>query len=433
MIFSKTPRNRKKGARRIWDPYAEFESATLPNGLSVYAAHWPGRPWEAMGFLIHSGAEHDPAGLEGLSHFVEHVVSKNVGISQKEMKAFFEDYGGWVTLGSTGYPETTYRFFVPAEKTVLERVFSMFGEMLLSAKLEKSIERERQIIIGEIYSEYPTKVTFDLKVRERRALYAGYWLERFVLPFGNPESVGRITQSDLQSYYDTHYTPANMSIVGVGGMQLSGLIELLSESPFAMSKAGTRTPLPIPVTHFVPPSETRHVLEVSKYFTEQIDVGRYWSIAKIPGNINGLVIRIMKAMFDKTLNEEVREKRAWAYTVDSFLSDFRHFHAFAIGCKGLALKALDEIEEVIESCIASMTDREDLFKRVKHRALMGGLMIDPTGRGVCNDALYYLAYVQRIITLAEIRDDLEHMTMSDVRGALQWLRPEWRWTLITRP
>jgi len=44
----------------MWDPYAEFESATLPNGLKVYAAHWAERPWQAIGFVIHSGAEQDP-------------------------------------------------------------------------------------------------------------------------------------------------------------------------------------------------------------------------------------------------------------------------------------------------------------------------------------------------------------------------------------
>ena len=60
----------------MWDPYSEFRTATLPNGLTVHAAHWPGRPWESVGVLIHSGAEQDPFGLEGLSHFVEHLVSK---------------------------------------------------------------------------------------------------------------------------------------------------------------------------------------------------------------------------------------------------------------------------------------------------------------------------------------------------------------------
>ena len=138
----------------MWDPYAEFQTATLSNGLSVYAAHWPRRSWQAMGFLVHSGAEHDPEGLEGLSHFVEHVVSENASIPTREIFAFFEGHGGAVNLGITGHPSTQYCFFAPADKAILATAFSIFGHMLLSAKLEKCIERERQVIIGEFHRKY---------------------------------------------------------------------------------------------------------------------------------------------------------------------------------------------------------------------------------------------------------------------------------------
>jgi len=417
----------------MWDPYAEFQSAKLPNGLTVHAAHWPGRPWEAMGFLIHTGAEHDPVGLEGLSHFIEHLVSGNAKVSQKEMNAFFEDCGGSVDFGRTGYPSTEYRFFVPADKAILTKAFSMFGSMLFSAKLEKSIERERQVIIGEFHRHYPVRFNFDLHVREHKALYTGYWLERFVCTLGTLESVVRITQSELQSHYDTHYTPANMSIVGVGGMQLSELIDLLSESPFAAKKNGERTPFPKPVTEVGPPSETRYVFEASQLINVPLEVGNYRSVAKIPGNINGRIISLMEDMFNEVLFEEVREQRAWAYAVNSSRHNFRHFYEFSINCNAFALKAIDEIEEVIEICIASITNREDLFEKVKHRALASNFMIDPTGKGVCGNALDDLVEDQRIVSLAEIGNDFERVTMDDVLNSLHWLRPEQRWTLITRP
>jgi predicted Zn-dependent peptidase len=415
----------------MWDPYAEFQSETLPNGLTIYAAYWPERPWEAMGFLIHSGAEHDPIGREGLAHFVEHLVSENANVSKKELIAFFEDCGGMVSLGTTSYPYTYYRFFVPTNKAIVERAFWIFGYMLLSAKLEKFIERERQIIIAEFQRKYPTKFQLDLAVRERKALYAGYWLERFVCPLGNPESVGRITQDELQSYYDTHYTPANMSIIGVGGMKLEELIELLYESPFATIKNGVRTPLPTPITDVAPPLETRYIFEASPIIP--IEVGVYRSVAKIPGNINEQIIRITRGMLNEVLNEELREQRAWVYAIESSYKNFRYFYEFSINCVEIPLNAIGEIEKVIEICIASLEDREDLFEQVKRRALANNFMIDQTARGICNNAINYLANYQRIISLAEIRNNLEQVTMNEVRDLLQWLRPERRWTLIIQP
>lgn len=417
----------------MWDPYAEFESATLPNGLTVYSAYWPERPWEAMGFLIHNGAEHDPVGLEGLSHFVEHLVSGNTIISKKEISAFFEDCGGMVSLGTTGYPYTHYRFFVPTDKEILSRAFSIFGHMLLSAKLERSVESEREIVIGEFNRHYPIRLKLDLDVRERKALYAGYWLERFVRPLGDPESIKRITQNELQSRYDTHYTPTNMSIVGVGGMQLSELVELLAKSPFAINKKGFRTPLPTPAKDFALPSETRHIFEISKHMTVPAQAGGYRSVTKIPGDTQSNAIRILREMLNEVLNEEVREKRAWAYAIDSSRHNFRDFFEFSISCNGLAIKAIDQIEEVVEACVASIKDREDLFEKIKRQTIASNFMVDSTGKNICNGALKDLAEDQRITSLKEIERDLKRTSMSDVCNLLEWLRPERRWTLITKP
>jgi predicted Zn-dependent peptidase len=417
----------------MWDPYAEIQSMTLPNGLTVHAAHWPGRPWESMGFLVHSGAEHDPVGLEGLAHFVEHVISENAGSSAKDIGAFFSDCGGSVNLGSTGFPATNYRFFVPTDKAVLAQAFSLFGQMLLSAKLENFIERERDVIIGEYRQHYPTKIGWDRDVREHRMLYAGHWLERHVRPLGDPDSIGRITQKDLQKYYDTHYTPANMSIVGVGGMSLAELVELLSESPFAVVKKGVRTPTTILTTDVSAPLEVCHVVEVSKHYLAPVEFCGYRSIAKIPSSINGSVIRIVRSMIHEVLYDEVRGRRAWAYAINCSRHNFRDFHRFSIGCGSLALKAVDEIEEVVESCLVSVGGRDDLFEQIKRRALAGNFMVDQSAGRFCDDLLLDLADYQRIISLTEIRDDLSRVTMEEVRSVLEWLRPERRWTCITRP
>ena len=85
----------------MWDPYAEFESATLPNGLTVHAAHWSGRPWQAMGVLVHSCAEQDPVGLEGLAHFTEHLdASRSMEVPAQSVVSFFKDHDGVAGLCS---------------------------------------------------------------------------------------------------------------------------------------------------------------------------------------------------------------------------------------------------------------------------------------------------------------------------------------------
>lgn len=334
----------------MWDPYGEFQSATLSNGLTIHAVHWPERPWEAVGFLIYSGAEQDPVGLEGLAHFIEHLVSKNASISQKEIEAFFEESGGSINTGSTSYGCTHYEFFVPTDRAVVSKAFSLFGQMLLASKMERFIERERQVIIGEFHRSYPLKWKVDLEMRERRALYKGRWLERFITPIGTPESVGRITQADIQTHYDAHYTPANISLVCVGGMKLDEIVQLLSESSLSVNKQGARTPLPAYVEDIDPPLETHYIFEVSKHIStaDPVAVGSYRSVAVIPGNVN-TALRILKNMLNEVLDDEVRQSRAWAYDIRNVFCNFHHFHEFAINCGALKLESLDTIDEVVET------------------------------------------------------------------------------------
>lgn len=419
----------------MWDPYAEFETATLSNGLTIHVAHWLGRPWEVMGFLIHSGAEHDPVGLEGLSHFVEHVVSENASICPKTLSALLENCGGKIALGLTDFPCTKYQFFAPTDNAILSQVLSVFGQMLFSAKLEKGIEKERQVILSEFREHFPFKFRLDLETRRHKMVFAGFWLERMVRPLGSPESISKISQHELQLYYDEHYTPANVSIVAVGGLILQEVVQLLSQSPFAISKQGLRTPLPEPVTEIAPPIENRYIFQLSNHILmpTPLEVGEYRSFAAIPGNISVYALNLFCDMFDEVLMDEIRENRAWTYHIKSSYSNYRGFYEFSIHCAALAVKALYEIETLIEICIASMNDRQDLFEKAKRSALASNLMLDSTGSGVCDVALSDLAIWQKIVSLAEYSENIKEVTMDDICHLVKRLKPERRWTLITQP
>ncbi len=419
----------------MWDPYAEFESTVLSNGLTVHAAHWPGRPWESIGFLIHSGAEHDPVGLEGLAHFVEHLVGNNAPIPQEDLSTFFDDCGGNVDLGATGYPNTEYTCFVPIDDAILGKAFSLLGETLLSSRLEQCVEAQRTVILAEFHREYPRALPFELDRHKAKMLYDGSWLERFVAPLGSPDSIKRITQEDLQLSYDRHYTPKNMSIVAVGGLTVSALVQLLSESPFAMHKDGARTPFPVPVSNVAPPSQTRHVINVSEHMTTSspLEVGGYESVGKLPGTIHRSTVTIVRRLLQQALFQEVRGCRSWAYDISCHTCNFRHLYQFAIVCYGLELQALPTIEQVVDGVIASVGEREDLFDQMKRQMIASVFMVDTTAAGVRDSAMNELIGHQRIRSLAEDLRSFEQVSMTDVRNVLDWLRPDRRWTQITQP
>lgn len=418
----------------MWDPYAEFESAVLPNGLSVYAAHWPNRPWQAMGFLIHSGAMHDHVGLEGTAHFVEHMVSRNVSMPRIKINQHFENRGGSAGFGETSYFGTEFKFFVPIDGS-LESDFSIFGQMLMSARLEKELENQRFVIAEEFKEKFGFKPIHDVLMRERRMVFAGEFISNSISSLGSLDSIGAITQEDLQLFYDKHYVPANMSIVGVGGLALSDILAILEKSPFSADKAGRRSLISEPSYASPYPAENRYVNELSRFMERDSlpKTGAYRSVAKIPGSVNNQTVRIVRDMLGNLLYEELRERLSWTYGIGTSFANFGGFYAFYIGCDSFNLDVIDKIEGVIENLISLAYDNVELFSRMKEKALAKVLLNDLSGKKVRNGAMNDLSLFRRILTAEEFSRWIEDVTIDDVNECLRWLRPERRWTCISCP
>ena len=153
----------------------------------------------------------------------------------------------------------------------------------------------------------------------------------------------------------------------------------------------------------------------------------------MPGTINEQVLSVLRAMLNEVLSEEVREKRMWTYSIGSGYIYSRSFWQFSIGCASFKIQAMDSIEGVIEDCIKSLHDRTDLFEHKRLQLIADSNMIDQNGRQIRDISLMELADWNRISALSEVRDDLERVTMDDVRAVLEMLHPERRWTCITRP
>lgn len=418
------------------DPYSEFETIVLPNGLTVHVAHWPGVAWQYAGFMVHSGCSSDPVGKEGVAHFTEHLVSGNIGISFGEIMKFFEAVGGGASLGTTGYFYTHYSFKGLANARFLAQAFSIFGSMLLTAKLENFFEHERRVIQGEFQKKNSVPHEFEITKLWRKVMYEGHWAERFPAgPLGVPSTIARITQEDAQFYYDQNYTPSNISVVCLGGMKLKEIVSLLVESPFGVVKDGVRRKISVPLRDVRAPSLLHHTIEMSKNLTSEtrMIVGEYESTAKIPGIVSSYTLEFFSQLLNRILFEEVREKRSWAYSIGTSGFNFHEFSSCSIECKGLALEGLDEIEGVVEKCVESVPLREDLFSQEKTSREASRLMRDFNGSSVFNSAFKDLADKQRIVTLAEYDGGFDAVTIDDVREVVPWiLRPQ-RFTILTRP
>lgn len=421
---------------KLWDPYAQFEKTVLPNGLSLYVAHWPKRPWQVVAFLFHSGFECDPIGKEGLCHFTEHCVSESTSLSPKQIDHFFTKHGGGVNLGFTSFAQTFYRFFIPKKKKVLTKALDIFGSMLFEGDMRRAkIEREREVILGEWRKQYPLDVIYEMKIREAKMILKNIWLERFPDALGSVEAIKKISTDDLQNFYDTHFTPANLSVVSVGGWNMEQLSDAFLQSPFAKMKAGARALLHRPISDIESPRENRWEMNLSDYIqgSSPIYVGQYRTVVVLSKEYSPRVLQILRRMFSERLFEEIRDQRGLAYDVEVFYQNYRDFYIFGIECNGLVYESVFKVEEIVETTLNALKKNEKLFEKTKKHILAQQRMIDVDAHQLCDNTVDDLVFLHRILTNEEYYKEIEAVTFEDILKVLPALMPHRRWTVLVKP
>jgi predicted Zn-dependent peptidase len=271
---------------------ANLTEHRLDNGLTFLIYERPGAPVVSFYTYVNVGSAQEVPGITGLAHMFEHMAFKGttkIGTSDyqaearamakvdeayhaydrerrnpfgsdpervAEFKAAWEaaqdeareyvvanefgeiiDRAGGVGLNaSTGADQTNYRYSLPANKVELW------------AYLES--ERFLDPVLREFYKER------DVVMEERRMRIEsqpiGRMIEQFVsaafiahpyhsLGIGYMSDLQTFTREDAQEFYDTYYSPANMTISIVGAVEAKNIIPILDKY-FGRLPAGEPTP-----------------------------------------------------------------------------------------------------------------------------------------------------------------------------------------------
>ncbi len=417
----------------MWDPYAQFETAVLTNGLKVHCAHWPDRPWVQCGFVVRAGANEDPIGKEGLAHFVEHLVFQNAPMSISELNDFASDIGGDVTLGTTYFAATHYHFVVLNEQTHLLNLLNVFGHALLTSTLEKCIESERKIILAEHRFTFQNKSMYEFERIAKMILHPDSRRARAPHPIGTKEAVEVIQEEDLQAFYNAHYVPAKMEIVCIGALTLSQLVSLLNQSPFAMEKR-SESAVRISPDMILSPLEATRTETVLEYTDQGAKEDkkqlRFRTLSRIPFSRFDGACRLFINGMHKLLTERIREAEQMAYDIHVSSEYVDGGYVCHISVNGLTPDSLEKFEKAIASVFADIPSQRLRFERLQRQMLLGELLGDMTGHAVLHKAMRDLCNHGRIISLTEQSDELRMATFEDVLQLLPLFKRKNRLTQL---
>jgi predicted Zn-dependent peptidase len=395
---------------------------TLDNGVRIITEELPYLQSVAMGIWVHSGSRIESPEVNGISHFIEHMLFKGTDRRSTVTIAKEIDSVGGALNAFTGKELTAFYCRVLEEH--VELAADLLSDIFLSSTFpEDEIEREKQVILQEIaqLEDSPEDLVHEI-------LGIRFWKDD---PLGQPilgtiPNVKGLDRNTLLKFKRAYYTGEDTIVAAAGRLDHDHLVELfekgLKDLPAGPCHSWQRAAKAHSESHVVESDlEQVHVC-IGVEGPSKVDRRRH----------AGYILNtILGGGWSSRLSQEIREKRGLAYTVYSFMSSFSDTGMFGIhaGCDPARLEEmLNVMGQETFSLATTMTD-EDI--RTAKNQLRGNLILamenaDSRMNRLAKDDYYF----GRHVPVEEILDELEAVTPAQLKETAEEMLNRGRFSII---
>lgn len=371
----------------------------LPNGIRIVTEEIGHVRSCSIGVWVNVGSKDEEKSLNGVSHFIEHMMFKGTtNRSAHEIAETMDGVGG--ALGAfTSREYTCYHIKVAKEHLWL--ALELLADMFLNSLFDKSeIKKEKQVVLEEIkmYEDTPDELIHDLFAK---TIYQGHPLGQPVI--GSSEVVKGLDRKRVKEFFSGHYTPEQVVIAVAGRVKTQDVLkkagELFGEYEAPSSNSTTEFP------------EIQPRLFSQERKLEQVHfcIGtKGLSFISEDRFVLSLLNTILGGSMSSRLFEEVREKRGLAYAVYSYHSSFRDCGLFTVYV-GTSPQNYHQTAKIILREFVRLKEKhvgqKELKKAREH--LKGGLVLGLEDTGVrmgrlAKQEIYFNRYISIDETLREI-------------------------------
>ena len=197
-----------------------FLHERLPNGLDVVAETTAAAVSTSVGFFVATGARDEAPGIEGVSHFLEHMAFKGpAGLSAEEINRRFDRLGAAVNA-FTSEEDTVYHAAVLPKYQ--HAAVELLAGLLRPELRADDFATEKQVILEEIRM-YDDQPPFGADDRCRAAFFGSHPLAASVL--GTVDSVGGLEADAMRDYHRRRYAPDRIVLAASGAVDFPALVE----------------------------------------------------------------------------------------------------------------------------------------------------------------------------------------------------------------
>jgi len=202
----------------------EFKSKILSNGLAVIGEVNGSAQSAAVGFFVRSGARDETAEINGVSHFLEHMIFKGTEeLDAFEVNKSFDRTGARFNA-FTSEENTVYYAAVLPE--YLAEITQLWTKLMRPSLRESDFDIEKNVIKEEIamYKDNPQFEVLDIC---RNIHFKDHPCGNSVL--GSEESITNLRADQMRDYFSRRYSPGNMALVFSGNFDWEAMSSLAEE------------------------------------------------------------------------------------------------------------------------------------------------------------------------------------------------------------
>jgi predicted Zn-dependent peptidase len=399
-----------------------YQKSVLNNGLRIVTEEMDHFHSVALGVWLNVGSRDETVHEHGLTHFLEHMAFKGTPRRTTLDIAREIDRVGGVTNAFTTKEQTCFHGKVLAEH--LPRLVDLISDMVLNSFFQaEDLERERQVILEEIYAQDDTPEDL-VQVYFARS----FWGDN---PFGWPilgeaEQILKVTRDDLLNYRRATYRPEATVVAAAGRINHRELVDLVGAH--FQNFANGAPP------RVRPPVVTRPGVYPRSRDLEQVNLclGTRGVAAGEARRFAATVLQlILGGSMSSRLFQVIREQLGLAYAIYSFLSFYSDTGIFGISA-GVSPKNLDAMLAAIREELKKLRDGPVLDSELQaaREHLRGSILLAAED---CEHLMMRLAKNElqfgHYIPVEEIIEGLLRVTAPEILElARDLLRPE-NWAL----
>jgi predicted Zn-dependent peptidase len=401
--------------RILMNPERNLRRTVLPNGLIVLTERMEHLRSVAMGVWIKSGSRCESAELNGISHFVEHMLFKGTkSRSAQRIAREMDSIGGNLDAFTS---KETICFNVKSLSDHVPIALDVLTDMVLNPTFAlPDIERERGVILEEIKIDEDNP---DVLVHElfTQSFWKGHPLGKPIL--GTTETVGRFGQQQLFGYHGDRFHGGNMVFSAAGNLDHDRFVAAVEEKLSALE--GGEAPQELSA-----PEPSARIILRNKKALEQVQICLGVPAPRVTDDsryATSILNTVLGGGMSSRLFQTIREERGLAYSVYSDMSPYRDTGNFCVyaGTSGSkALEVIDLIMAEFRNLKEIPISEEELTRakdQMKGNILMG---LESSNARMANLARQEM-YFQQFYSVDEIIARIEEVDAGQVQTMAQRL------------